>query len=237
MSIAAGPIPHKIFLAGEWVDSPEPLFVGNPADPSTPAGATYLATPEQYERAVQAAVAAFEVTRKLPAYERGAILRNLSAGIKARREELATLLSREAGKPIRDAYVEVDRAARFLKGSGLPVRIPVIEMVEIGAGGGSIARLDALNERGLGEHLCKIARYAIDDGRWQTRWTDQARPADRFEPGQPGDRQFGERQGSYGPGGGGGHAPIVPPDTQGVRATHDPARMQFTERARDAFIT
>ena len=30
---------------------------------------------------------------------------------------------------------EVDRAARFLKGSGLPVRIPVIEMVEIGAGG------------------------------------------------------------------------------------------------------
>src|SRR3954467_4987902 len=39
---------------------------------------------------------------------------------------------------------EVDRAARFLKGSGLPVRIPVIEMVEIGAGGGSIAHIDAL---------------------------------------------------------------------------------------------
>jgi N-methylhydantoinase A len=39
---------------------------------------------------------------------------------------------------------EVDRAARFLKGSGLPVRIPVIEMVEIGAGGGSLARLDSL---------------------------------------------------------------------------------------------
>jgi N-methylhydantoinase A len=38
---------------------------------------------------------------------------------------------------------EVDRQARFVKGSGLPVRIPVIEMVEIGAGGGSIARLDA----------------------------------------------------------------------------------------------
>ncbi len=39
---------------------------------------------------------------------------------------------------------EVDRAARFLKGSGLPLRIPVIEMVEIGAGGGSIARIDAM---------------------------------------------------------------------------------------------
>mgnify|MGYP003334394207 CR=1 FL=1 len=67
--------------------------------------------PAVFNAANEAAVAAFEVTRKLPAYERGAILRNLSAGIKARREELATLLSREAGKPIRDAYVEVDRAA------------------------------------------------------------------------------------------------------------------------------
>jgi N-methylhydantoinase A len=41
---------------------------------------------------------------------------------------------------------EVDRQARFMKGSGLPLRIPVIEMVEIGAGGGSIARVDAMNQ-------------------------------------------------------------------------------------------
>jgi len=39
---------------------------------------------------------------------------------------------------------EVARVYRFLKGSGLPLRIPVIEMVEIGAGGGSIARVDTL---------------------------------------------------------------------------------------------
>jgi N-methylhydantoinase A len=45
---------------------------------------------------------------------------------------------------------EVDRAARFLKGSGLPVRIPVIEMVEIGAGGGSLARLDGLKRVTVG---------------------------------------------------------------------------------------
>ncbi|MBT5496882.1 MAG: hydantoinase/oxoprolinase family protein, partial [Alphaproteobacteria bacterium] len=45
---------------------------------------------------------------------------------------------------------EVDRAARFTKGSGMPLRIPVIEMVEIGAGGGSIARLDALNRITIG---------------------------------------------------------------------------------------
>src|SRR6185369_13808761 len=39
---------------------------------------------------------------------------------------------------------EVDRVYRFRKGSGLPVRIPVIDMIEIGAGGGSIARIDSL---------------------------------------------------------------------------------------------
>lgn len=39
---------------------------------------------------------------------------------------------------------EVARVGRFRKGSGLPLRIPVIEMVEIGAGGGSIAHVDTL---------------------------------------------------------------------------------------------
>jgi len=102
--------PHPIFLAGRWVDSPEVLEVTNPARPDEPAGATYHATPEQYEEAVEAAVKAFEITRTMPAYERGAILRNISAGIRERREELGRLLALESGKPIRDSLVEVDRA-------------------------------------------------------------------------------------------------------------------------------
>ncbi|MDQ2965612.1 MAG: aldehyde dehydrogenase family protein, partial [Chloroflexota bacterium] len=110
MATATGAKPHPIFLAGRWVESPDRLVVANPADPGKPAGSTFNATPEQYEEAVEAAVAAFETTRTLPAYERGAILRNISAGIKARREELGRLLALEAGKPIRDALVEVDRA-------------------------------------------------------------------------------------------------------------------------------
>ena len=48
------------------------------------------------------------------------------------------------GEPERSRRFEVGRVYRNLKGSGLPVRIPVIEMVEIGAGGGSIGRVDAL---------------------------------------------------------------------------------------------
>ncbi|MGJ4961432.1 hydantoinase/oxoprolinase family protein [Bradyrhizobium oligotrophicum] len=53
-------------------------------------------------------------------------------------------------EPESSRVFEVDRAARFLKGSGLPVRIPVIEMVEIGAGGGSIARIDAMKRVTVG---------------------------------------------------------------------------------------
>jgi acyl-CoA reductase-like NAD-dependent aldehyde dehydrogenase len=110
MTVVAGTEPHKIFLAGRWVESPDVLVVENPADPTTPAGSTYTATDAQYEEAVEAAVAAFEVTRTLPAYERGRILREISAGVRARREELGRLIALESGKPIRDALVEVDRA-------------------------------------------------------------------------------------------------------------------------------
>jgi len=110
MTIVAGTKPHPIFLAGRWVGSPDVLVIENPADPTTPAGSTFNATEAQYEEAVEAAVAAFEITRRLPSYERGRILREISAGIKARREELGRLMALEAGKPIRDALVEVDRA-------------------------------------------------------------------------------------------------------------------------------
>jgi N-methylhydantoinase A/oxoprolinase/acetone carboxylase beta subunit len=53
-------------------------------------------------------------------------------------------------KPQTNRAFEVARIYRFKKGSGLPLRIPVIEMVEIGAGGGSIARLDPMRRIAVG---------------------------------------------------------------------------------------
>ena len=53
-------------------------------------------------------------------------------------------------KPQTSRAFEVGRIYRFKKGSGLPLRIPVIEMVEIGAGGGSIARVDPLKRITVG---------------------------------------------------------------------------------------
>ena len=56
----------------------------------------------------------------------------------------------DGAKPQTNRVFEVARIYRFKKGSGLPLRIPVIEMVEIGAGGGSIARLDAMSRIAVG---------------------------------------------------------------------------------------
>lgn len=52
--------------------------------------------------------------------------------------------------PQQSRHFEVARAYRFAKGSGIPVRIPVIDMVEIGAGGGSIGRVDPLRRIAVG---------------------------------------------------------------------------------------
>ena len=54
------------------------------------------------------------------------------------------------GKPQTARSFEVGRTYRFKKGSGFPLRIPVIEMVEIGAGGGSIARVNSLKQVTVG---------------------------------------------------------------------------------------
>ncbi len=50
----------------------------------------------------------------------------------------------ENGRPVRTTDFEVARMARFKRGSGLPVRVPVVDMIEIGAGGGSIARVNSM---------------------------------------------------------------------------------------------
>ncbi len=54
------------------------------------------------------------------------------------------------GHPQTSRSFEVARIYRFMRGSGLPLRIPVIDMVEIGAGGGSIAHVDAMDRIAVG---------------------------------------------------------------------------------------
>ena len=56
----------------------------------------------------------------------------------------------ENGQPLKRYEMEVARVHEFMKGSGLPVRIPVIDMIEIGAGGGSIAEVDSRGTLSVG---------------------------------------------------------------------------------------
>ncbi|WP_409308368.1 hydantoinase/oxoprolinase family protein [Pectobacterium sp. B1J-3] len=66
----------------------------------------------------------------------------------------AKLVLIDDGQPQYGRELEVARAYRFLKGSGMPLRIPVIDMVEIGAGGGSIGYRDALHRVAVGPESC-----------------------------------------------------------------------------------
>lgn len=100
---------YPFFVAGKWVSEGKPLEVVSPFD-GTPAGVTYWARADQLEAAIRASVAAFETTRRLPAYERQRILRAISDSIATQREEFARLMVLEAGKPIKSARAEIDRA-------------------------------------------------------------------------------------------------------------------------------
>ncbi len=99
-----------IYLAGEFVEAGTPLEVRNPATDELVA-TTFQAGAAELERATVAAVEAFAATRRLASYERRDALAHIAQRISEHGDELAELLSRESGKPIRDARGEVARGA------------------------------------------------------------------------------------------------------------------------------
>jgi len=69
-----------------------------------------LGTAADMDAAVSANVAAAEACRRMPAYERAACLRRIADALEADKAAMAELLAREAGKPITQAKLEIDRA-------------------------------------------------------------------------------------------------------------------------------
>lgn len=106
---ASPPRTFGFLLDGEWREDGEALEVRAPSDQSIIARAVRPAR-RHVEAAIQAAVRAFEVTRKLGAYKRQRVLRSVAEGLEARREEFVRTLVREAGKPLKAARAEVERA-------------------------------------------------------------------------------------------------------------------------------
>ena len=101
---AAGPL-----IEGRTVETGATFEVRSPYDGRTVA-VVHRAGPDEIERAIAAAARAFTLTRALPAWKRSAVLEAISDAIAARREDLAVTIALEAGKPIKTARGEVDRA-------------------------------------------------------------------------------------------------------------------------------
>lgn len=99
------------YLAGSWERSGEPLPVTCPFDNAV-VGGTWLAGEAEFERAAEAAVGAADAMRRVPAYERAAILMRAHDELVARREEIGRAIAGEAGKALRDAITEADRGAQ-----------------------------------------------------------------------------------------------------------------------------
>jgi acyl-CoA reductase-like NAD-dependent aldehyde dehydrogenase len=98
-----------MLIDGHWIEEGASSEIKSPYD-GNKVGVVALAGPRQIEQAIVAAVRAFQLTRKMPVFERQRILRSISAKIAERREQFARTMALEAGKPIKTARAEVDRA-------------------------------------------------------------------------------------------------------------------------------
>jgi acyl-CoA reductase-like NAD-dependent aldehyde dehydrogenase len=103
-------IVFPFYVDGRWRSDGERIEIRSPGTGAL-VGTTFRADSAALETAIAAAVRAFETTRKMGGFARQDILRAIAAGITAEREELARTLALEAGKPIKAARVEVERAA------------------------------------------------------------------------------------------------------------------------------
>ena len=103
-----------VLVDGQWITTDAPIEVRSPYDRQVVA-IIHHAGPALVEQAIQAAVKAFQTTRRLPSWQRADVLEKVSAGIQANHERFARAIALEAGKPIRTARAEVDRAVFTFK--------------------------------------------------------------------------------------------------------------------------
>ena len=100
---------YQILINGKWEKSKNVLEVLSPFD-NRKIGQTYKAEKDEIKTAIESAQNAFEITKNMPVYERSEKILAVANGIKENKEEFAQILSAEAGKPIKQARAEVERA-------------------------------------------------------------------------------------------------------------------------------
>jgi acyl-CoA reductase-like NAD-dependent aldehyde dehydrogenase len=97
------------YIAGKWTQTAQRRELRAPFD-GTHFATVHLCGPRELDDAIAAGVRAAPAVAALSSYERAVILRSVAAGVRARREEMALGMCYESGKPIGDAFAEVDRA-------------------------------------------------------------------------------------------------------------------------------
>jgi acyl-CoA reductase-like NAD-dependent aldehyde dehydrogenase len=103
-----------IVVGGDRIETGAPVEILSPFD-GTPVAVVHRAGPDEIDAAIAAAARAFETTRKLPSWRRAEILERISAAVAERKEDFARTIALEAGKPIKTARIEADRAAFTFK--------------------------------------------------------------------------------------------------------------------------
>src|SRR6185503_6185260 len=108
---ATGTRTFQNFIGGEWVDAASgATFESTSPATGEPIGTFPLSGPEDVDRAVEAAKAAYEEWRLVPAPARGEILYRFGALVREHKDELALLMSREMGKVLPEAGGDVQEA-------------------------------------------------------------------------------------------------------------------------------
>ncbi|HKU22989.1 MAG TPA: aldehyde dehydrogenase family protein [Terriglobales bacterium] len=96
-------------IKGQWREEGREVEIRSPWDQQV-VGRVWEGTRQHAEEAIAAAASAFEATRQLPTYERQRVLRAVAGALEGRKEEFARILAQEAGKPLKAARVEAERA-------------------------------------------------------------------------------------------------------------------------------
>jgi acyl-CoA reductase-like NAD-dependent aldehyde dehydrogenase len=100
---------HGFFVDGRWRDDGDIVEIHAPYDNNLIARVVQ-GRREHAEAAIAASVKAFGTTRRLPAFERQRVLRQIASYMTQRKDEFTRTLAQEAGKPIKAARTEVERA-------------------------------------------------------------------------------------------------------------------------------